>query len=85
MNTNKIKTLPGPTNLCKAPITLIVAFLVAGALDCRPISLQKSIKSYTMQKVLKGNQKSVRITVLQYQSSELPLILEVKHQNLQLL
>lgn len=37
---------PGPTNLCRTPISLIVAFLVAAALDCRPMSLQKSIVSW---------------------------------------
>jgi hypothetical protein len=38
---------PGPTNLCSIPISLIVEFLVAALLDSRPMSLQKSIKSYS--------------------------------------
>nr|GME15507.1 hypothetical protein Iba_scaffold16259CG0150 [Ipomoea batatas] len=37
--------ISGPTNLCNTPISLMVEFRVAAALDCKPMSLQKSIKS----------------------------------------
>uniref|UniRef100_A0A2P2MN10 Protein MOR1 n=2 Tax=Rhizophora mucronata TaxID=61149 RepID=A0A2P2MN10_RHIMU len=36
--------ISGPTNLCEAPKSLMVAFLLAATLDCSPTSLQKSIK-----------------------------------------
>lgn len=40
-----VDNLPGPTNLCITPKSLIVAVLTATALDPSPVSLQKLMRS----------------------------------------